>query len=72
MVNFQVEKRNRFIALTIQAFRHIFKGSNLGMIFSNGNDQIVKKVVVGAIFFFKYLLMLHLSKYHTIAFYSVF
>ena len=49
-----------------------FKGSNLGMIFSNGTDQIFKKFDGASIFFLEYLLTLHLSIYHTIAFYSVF
>ena len=50
----------------------MIKGSNLGMIFSNGTDQIFKKFVGASIFILKYLLTLHLSIYHTITLYSVF
>ena len=38
-----------------------FKGSNLGMIFPNGNHKVFQKIAGVSINFLKYLLTLHLS-----------
>ena len=61
-----------FLHFFMTSFSPNVKGSNLGMIFLNGTDQIFKKFVGASIFFLEYLLTLNLSTYHTIAFYSVF